>query len=224
MHLFSPTNPSFLFLLITISCDARYSEYDQTDGEDFVQYIRPVIVSVQYDCHEEDNPTTHCCNGIVLTKSYILTAADCIDRFPRDFTFVIDVRNGSQIYRMIRTVDQVIIHPRWTNTRDSFDHNIALLHTSNPLDFPADKHILQTTSAIDFNLPADVLNYPPNSTRFLAIGWNSTKQNFATTMSSGLQQAKMSLADNNDPICRKFVDNAEQHFCARFYQASKDSF
>jgi len=76
MHLLSQINRSFLLLFITILSDTKYSDCDQVDEEDSMQYSRSMMVSLRYDCEHKGNSTTHCCSRTILTELFILTQAD----------------------------------------------------------------------------------------------------------------------------------------------------
>lgn len=217
MHLLLQVNLSFLLLLGTILCNAEYFEYNQIDEEDSLQSSRSRMVSLRYDCQDKNDPTTHCCSGIILTESYILTAADCVDSFPSGITIVGGIHNRFVSDQTIRKVNQIMIHPNWANDRESFKYNIALVHVSDPLDFTVDKHITRTFNPID-------LKYPSNSTRLLVIQWNSVKQNFEATTIVNLQQNEMSMAGDDDQLCKELVHDIEQQFCVRFYHAGKSLF
>jgi secreted trypsin-like serine protease len=223
MHLLSSLK-LFLFLFATILCNTAYYECDKIDEKDSMQYIWSMIVSLRYDCQHKDDPITHCCSGTILTESYILTAADCVDSFPRDVTIAADIHNRSVSEQIIRKVDRIMIHPNWTNDHDGLKHNIALLHLSNPLDFTVHKYITRACDPTRLNLPEDVFKYPSNSTRLLVIQWNFTKKDVNPTTSINLQQTELSLVDKNDPICNELVYDVEQQFCARFMHDSKSLF
>ncbi len=212
MHLLSQVNRLFLLLLLgTILCHAKYFEYNQINEEDSMQSSRSRMVSLRYDCQDKNDPTTHCCSGIIHSKSYILTAADCVDSFPSDITIVVGIHNRSGLDQTSGKVDQIMIHPNWKKNHDDFKYNIALVHVSNSLDFRVNKHITRTFSPID-------LNYPSNSTRLLVIQWNSVKQNFEVV---NLQQNEMSVVDDRDQLCKGSTHDIQQQFCVRFYHASK---
>lgn len=214
----------FLLLSVTILCDTIYYECDEIDEKDSIQYSWSMIVSLRYDCQHKGDSITHCCSGTILTESYILTAADCVDSLSSDITIVAGIDNRSESEQIIRKVDQIIIHPKWTNERHSLKYNIALLHLLNPFDFTLDKHITRTCSPTRLNLPEDVVKYSSNSTRLVVIEWNSIKQNVDAMTSVNLQQTEMTLVDNNDRICNELIYNVEQQFCTRFYRDSKSLF
>ena len=193
-----------VLVLIAVVCDAQYS-----DG-------RSIMVSVRYDCQQKGDSSTHCCSGIILTESYVLTAAECVDHSTDDITVVAGFHNRSRSDQIIRKIDQITIHPQWTIDRVSFKYNIALLHLSNPFNFTIDRHITRACGAVNLK--------SPNSTRLVVIQWNSIQQNFDATTYVNLQQNEMILAEKNDPICHRLIDDVEQQFCIRFNRPSNDFF
>jgi hypothetical protein len=92
--------------------DTKYSNCDQVDEEDSIQYSRSMMVSLRYDCEHKGNSTTHCCSRISLTKLFILTQADCVYHLTRDITIIVGIHNRSESDQIIREVDQITIH--WT--------------------------------------------------------------------------------------------------------------
>ncbi|CAF5092637.1 unnamed protein product, partial [Rotaria sp. Silwood1] len=186
------------------------------------------MVSIRYDCQHKNDSMTDCCRGTILTESYILTTADCIDSLPSDIslvdvTIVAGIHHRFKSDQIIRQVDRIIIHPNWKNDRNSQKHNIALLHLSTSLDFTIDKYITRICRSKGFSLLKDVLQYPSNSTRLLVMEWDRTKERPDTIAFMSLQQYEVSLVDNNDPICQGLVYHVEQQFCTRFYHNTKES-
>ncbi|CAF0749395.1 unnamed protein product [Rotaria sp. Silwood1] len=187
------------------------------------------MVSIRYDCQHKNDSMTDCCRGTILTESYILTTADCIDSLPSDIslvdvTIVAGIHHRFKSDQIIRQVDRIIIHPNWKNDRNSQKHNIALLHLSTSLDFTIDKYITRICRSKGFSLLKDVLQYPSNSTRLLVMEWDRTKERPDTIAFMSLQQYEVSLVDNNDPICQGLVYHVEQQFCTRFYHNTKGLF
>lgn len=219
IHLSSQLSLLLLFFITTL-CDATYYECDQINEGDPMSYSWSMIVSLRYDCQQKGDPTTHCCSGTILTQSYILTAADCVDSLPNDITIVAGIYNRSKSEQRIRQIDQIIIHPKWINDRAGLKHNIALLHLANPLDFNVDRHITRTCSPTRVNLPGDVSKYPLNNTQLLAIESNSINKDFDAETPDNI----LSFVDNNDPKCKELIHDIEQQFCVRFYQDSKSLF
>jgi secreted trypsin-like serine protease len=214
----------FSLLFVIILCDKMHYECEKIDQKDSLQYSWSMVVSIRYDCHCKDDLTTHCCSGIIVSESYILTTADCIDNFRNDITIAAGIYNRTESEQIIRKVDQIIIHPNWTNDRDTIKYNIALLHLSNPLDFTVNKHITRACSLTYLNLSEDVLKYLSDNSRLWVLEWNSTGKNVDDITSANLQQTELSLVSHNDPICNGLIYDAEQQFCARFYRTNKSSF
>ncbi|CAF0916577.1 unnamed protein product [Rotaria sordida] len=227
MYVLSQLN-LLLLLFVTIFCNITFYEHDKINDEDPLQYTWSILVSLRYDCQHKNDPITHCCSGTILTESYILTAADCVDSLPKDtslanVTVAARIDNRSELGQIIRYVDQIIIHPNWKNDHNGRKHNIALLHLSTSLDFTADKYVTQIRRPTSFSLLQDILKYPSNSTRLLAIELDRAKKHFDSTPYVNLQQYEVSLVDNNDPICHKLIYDVEQQFCIRLYDAVKDA-
>ncbi|CAF2487921.1 unnamed protein product [Rotaria sp. Silwood2] len=228
MYLLSQLNLSLLVLFLIILCNITPYECGKINDEDPLQYSWSIIVSLRYDCQHKNYPFTHCCSGTIVTESYILTAADCVDSLSghmslANVTIAAAIHNQSELGQIIRKVDHIIIHPNWKNYRNRRKHNVALLHLSIPLDFTVDKCIARICRPTGFSLLKDVLQYPSNSTRLLAIELDPSKKHFDSTASVSLQKYEVSLVDNNDSICNGLVYDVEQQFCTRLYHDSKDS-
>ncbi|CAF3413027.1 unnamed protein product [Rotaria sp. Silwood1] len=156
------------------------------------------MVSIRYDCQHKNDSKTDCCRGTILTESYILTTADCIDSLPSDIslvdvTIVAGIHHRFKSDQIIRQVDRIIIHPNWKNDRNIQKHNIALLHLSTSLDFTIDKYITRICRSKGFSLLKDVLQYPSNSTRLLVMEWDRTKERPDTIAFMSLQQYEVGI-------------------------------
>ncbi len=216
MYLLSPFK-LFLLLFVSMLCDQMNEEEPMPDG-------RSMIVSVRYDCKHENNPNTHCCDGTILTESYVLTAADCVESFPSDITIAAGFPNGSESNQITRKIDQVIIHPNWTNGDVRLKDNIALLHLSDSLDMTRNKYLTRAENSTHPNLSDDVLRFPSNSARLVIMKWNFSIRNFDIMTRVNQQQSDMSLVDQNDPICKALVYDIEQQFCVRVDHDSESLF
>ena len=204
-----------LLLFHTISCDATTNECDKVNDEDSMPYNWSTIVSIRYDCQNKTAPITHCCSGTILTESYILTAANCVDTLPRDVssadvTIVAGIHRASESEKIIRKVDQIIIHPQWTNERR---HDIALLHLSSTLDFMMYKYITRICRPTRFNSLISALPYPLSNTQLLTIEWHHVKRHFNASQSVPLRQIGMSVVDST---CHEAIYDVEHQFCARW--------
>ncbi|CAF3394991.1 unnamed protein product [Rotaria socialis] len=225
MHFLSQFNLLPL-LFVTILCSKTLYGCDKNNEQDLVKYNSFIAVSVRYDCQHKNEPNTHCCSGTILTESYILTAANCVDSLSSrlssvDLTIAAGIYNRSKSNEVIRKVDQIVIHSKWINDRHGRKHNIALLHLSTPLDFTSDKCIARIYRPADFNSLKNVLEYPSSSIPLSGISWE--RQHISAATSFGVKQFEISLVDYNDPICYRLVSNIEQQFCTRLYPDSQDA-
>ncbi|CAF0852847.1 unnamed protein product [Adineta steineri] len=139
-------------------------------GEGAVQHSWSIIVSLRMDCSGNNKGVTHCCGGTILTESYILTAAHCVDNsLISNITVVAGIHNRVQINQTIRTVDRIIAHPNYTGPFHGLRNDIALLHLSEPLDFDTSPFIARTCLPHRINSSANLLEYPSNGTNLIVI-------------------------------------------------------
>lgn len=196
--------------LVIVLCATKSSACDQVKKEDFLRRSQSSIVSVRYDCQDKNDLLTHCCSGIVLTESYILTTANCVDHLHNDHITII-ARSGDQFLsdKTIGEVDRIIIHPNWTTKHDDAKDNIALLHVSNPIDFLIDSSITRACISLSSN-------HLSNSTPIVIAS-----RDFNTRMNVNLPPNELVRIDDHDVTCQELVDDVEEQFCVRFYRSSK---
>ena len=62
--------------------------------------------------------------------------------------------------------------------------------------------------------------YPSSGTRLAVIGWGAIQQG-TSNLSKTLQQAEVSVIDNDDPQCKSLLHDKERQFCAGLYNDGK---
>jgi secreted trypsin-like serine protease len=75
------------------------------------------------------------CGGSILTESWIITAAHCVDGIQQESEVI--VYAGSNLIfggNHSRTASQIIIHPDYTTTMKTLENDIALIRLSSPFD------------------------------------------------------------------------------------------
>jgi secreted trypsin-like serine protease len=105
----------------------REMTLDQADG----RAIEQAIWSVSIQRMGTEGP--HWCSGAIITDSWILTAAHCVEDKP---VASLQVRAGlgdTTAEPLLRGIEQVVIHPRHVQRRLGHDHDLALLRLSGPL-------------------------------------------------------------------------------------------
>lgn len=119
----------------------------------------PWLVSIQFDFLA----TKHVCGGVIVSNTFVLTAASCFDGGLNLISFFFVHAGIDNIYdtsnrdRQILTVSQITVHPNYTS--ETFLNNLALVRVSSP-----------------FNLVSSIISLS-NATSFenmnlLTIGWN----------------------------------------------------
>ncbi|CAF3834470.1 unnamed protein product [Rotaria sordida] len=196
------------------------------NGENVVPYSWPMIVSLRYDCYDDGNISSHCCGGTILTDSYILTAAHCVNIIPLssilagNFTIAAGFYRRSQECQTIRKVDQIFIHPNWTIYENKLRYDIAILHLDEPLDFDTNLFISRTCLPPRLNSTNDIINYPPSNISLAVIGWGFLHpSNF--TPPDILQQTTLLSIHQNHSMCARSINHIETQFCAGDVEGSK---
>ena len=199
----------------TVGMNARI-----VNGENAVPNSWPMMVSLK----SHQNFDEHFCGGTILTESYILTAAHCVDQFSNDvlsenLTITAGVHNLSQPNRIIRQVDQIIIHPSWEEYKHDAQYDIALLHLVEPLDLRESSILSRTCLPARLNTMEEMVKYPLNSTSLVVIGWG----NLRTGGSSPdiLQQVTVHSIHHLDRECSNTIRDPSIHFCAALYEGGK---
>jgi hypothetical protein len=227
-----------VLLIISVSCDtSRYAcnknlvpcgcgqatvakNLRIVNGENAIPNSWPMVVSLT------DSPTStqHFCGGTILSESYILTAAHCVDRPSNDPSFeklsiVAGIQNLSQPDRIIRRVDKIIIHPLWTMFQYGIFDDIAILHLAEPLDLGINSSIIRTCLPPRSNTLEEIMQYPLNGTSLVVIGWGRL-ETFGSVPDI-LQQVTINSISHFDKICANTIYNPSTQFCAGLYEGGK---
>jgi secreted trypsin-like serine protease len=95
--------------------------------------VFPWMVSIRYDAF---NTLIHLCGGAIVSDSFVLTAASCVQQavvFNSLFSFSINagihsVINGNETTGQLRRISQAILHPNYSSENNL--NNIALVRVS----------------------------------------------------------------------------------------------
>ncbi|CAF4910714.1 unnamed protein product [Rotaria sp. Silwood1] len=184
-------------------------------GEQAIPYSWSMVVWINVDT----SPFRYC-GGTIINDSYILTTADCVHGFfPSEISVRAGVHNRLSTMGYDCRVDRIIIHPEWNASDHRRPNDIALLHIYPPLPLDIRKDVTLTCIP-ELNSSVNIVNYPPTDTRLAVVGWGV----LLTTpliFSDNLQQLRVFAIDNEDPICRQWMHDPRQQFCADSLNSTK---
>ena len=177
-------------------------------GEEAVPFSWTMSVSIRLN-----DTTDHACGGSILSASYILTSALCVDgAVPNDISIAAGIHNLEEDFLALRFVQEVYIHPDWNRSDGSYRHDIALLRIFPPLNVDANGFLARTCVPY-LSSPDERVNYPREGSDVTVVGWGATEYGRRGT-SVTLQQATVSVIDNNASICQHSVHDVKSQFCA----------
>ena len=189
---------------------------DISEAQPVVPHSWSMVVSLQYDCHRSGNAAAHCCSGTVISESYILTSAQCVHNI--DPASIISggvtILAGTQQRGISRTVDQLYIHPNWTQTSGDSSNNIAVVHLTGPFDLATNVFTALTCRPPRLNSSAEYTHHPPDDTPLVTVGWSSIRTVGSMT-TQVLHQTAIRSADPRDSICGGRIKSRETQFCER---------
>jgi len=187
-------------------------------GEKAVDYSWPMMVSLNWPTEH-----SHWCGGTILSNSYILTAAHCLQGYvsnpPRYLTISAGMTDLLDSRQIRRTVNHIHIHPNYMGAEDDFRNDIALVHINEPLPIK-DNFFLTKTCIHPLNPPILNDQYIKNGTRLTTIGWGALKSGGIESPKL-LQQVEVYAIDNEDPTCIAAMNDSQTQFCAGLIEGGK---
>jgi secreted trypsin-like serine protease len=184
-------------------------------GEEAVPHSWSMTVSVRLNDSEQ-----HSCGGSILSQSYILTSAHCVDSaLPLEVSIAAGMHNRIEDFSIIRYAHKIFIHPNWNRSDGTYQNDIAILYLLPPLPVDGNDNLARTCVPYTSSLNESV-NYLSDGSHLIIVGWGSTENN-NNDMSVTLQQASMYTRDNNDSICSQSIYDTEKQFCAEIQRGGK---
>jgi secreted trypsin-like serine protease len=190
------------------------------NGENAIPNSWAMMVSLT----ENRESPRHSCGGTILSESYILTAAHCVDMFSDDLSFenltiTAGIFNLSQPDRISRQVDKISIHPLWKEFHEDLQYDIAILHLAKPLDLEKNSSITRTCLPPRSNTLEEMMQYPLNGTSLVVIGWG--RLSTSGPVPDILQQVTVNSIHHFDKICANSIRDPSIQFCAGLYEGAK---
>ncbi|CAF1320823.1 unnamed protein product [Didymodactylos carnosus] len=205
-----------------VECGCGYIDVEMNaqivSGAEAIPYSWSMIVSIQ-----DKLLKMHFCDGSILSESYILTAAHCVDnKTPEGILILAGIHNKSDKNVLVHKVDQIYIHPNWSSLSSKRRHDIAILHLSQPLNFTTNSRI-KRTCVPDLKWSTSIEEYPLNGTHLVVSGWDDTQLDNRSSSPDILHQVEVFLIHHNDRICNESLNDERGQFCAALYEGGKDT-
>jgi len=131
------------------------------------------------------------CGGALINDRYIATAAHCVEGLPIEDLNVIlgvyDLMSEDQSNLQVKSIEKVVIHPKFANK--TFNNDIAIVKLDTPIEF--------SYAIRPICLPQFQRNYTGQTG--IVTGWG--RVNETSNISPSLRQAHVPIYSNRD--CRK---------------------
>ncbi|CAF1449707.1 unnamed protein product [Adineta steineri] len=169
----------------------------------------------------------HFCGGTIISPSYIITAAHCVQNVSfiiRSTKVVVGIDALSQIPSTTaqeRSIVQVSSHPQYSAITKAND--IAVLQLNQSLTISNEKG----TARLCFprvNATSMAYNYPISNSALVAIGWGVLRSGDQTIPSNlHLQQVTVNALPADHQMCASSINNRQLQFCAAVSGGGKDT-
>jgi secreted trypsin-like serine protease len=151
----------------------------------------------------------HICGGVIISSSFILTAAHCIPSTGLSVAIgMIQQSNLTTKDTRIRAITKVYFHANFS--AENMSNDLAIIHL---------EHQLNNTSFMKICLPSKFNQLPINS-EVIAIGFGHEKES-STRSSDYLRQIKLRLLSPTSPTCKNEFTDPSTQLCAGLETANK---
>jgi secreted trypsin-like serine protease len=203
----------------TRSCGCGYSDVLMDTRTANGDIARPhswsMVVSIRYDASQNGKSDICTCAGTILTDSYILTAAHCFESI-RGVVHLTDITMTAGTHRrshIVGDIAQIILHPDWTGSSTDYQHDIAILHLAEPLNFEMNDKLSKACLPPKVGTTEEIMQHPNKNDLLAVIG--QSRRERSSSESDVLRQFLVGSVDANTTECTKMISDSQRQFCAR---------
>ncbi|UJR17501.1 hypothetical protein I4U23_004396 [Adineta vaga] len=159
------------------------------------------------------------CGGSILSNSWILTSATCVNIIPPQYLSISAGSNNIQFGKQIRSAAKIIIHPKFNSTDNTND--IALIHLETPLD-------MDDLSVASICLPSQTSkSYSQEISSLISVGWGvSHGLTVVSPNEKGygiLREIPVRAVSNDDEECKSLIHDNTAQLCAQVDNSQQDT-
>lgn len=144
----------------------------------------------------------HICGGVIISSSYILTAAHCIHSTGLSVAIgIIKQSNLTSTDDRIRAITKVYLHSNWN--AEKMYNDLAILHLEHPLSGKLLNKICLPTKFDNLSINSEVI----------AIGFGREKQS-SIRSSDNLRQIKLRILSPTSQTCKDELTDLHTQICA----------
>lgn len=120
----------YFLMVLVISVDGAKS-IDTPVNDSLSPFKKSTLAVVHMGCEIGNDSTSISCIGTIVNEFHVLTTADCVMKFVRkneDFCRIVVHADEQHV-----AVDQILVHPKSSEFRESLKYNVALLRLTKSI-------------------------------------------------------------------------------------------
>ncbi|CAF3621566.1 unnamed protein product [Rotaria sordida] len=158
------------------------------------------------------------CGGSILSDSWIITAAHCMEKVKPSDVIVYAGSNIRFTGSQSRKPSRIVVHPNYDSS--AYTNDIALIELSFPLNMMDSSIHTLCLPSVHSSILANG-EWPVPNTTVIAVGWGRMAGNGSSSMT--LQQVTLQIIAYQVFTCSSVINDRRLQLCAGVSDGSKDT-